>query len=523
MPTFRPTALGFNYYGWRGSQPYNAADVPVPNYLVTQGVDRTVLEQQFAYEWFDSSSKYSGWTNPPFASSGGRLLPQFLENGQPQRILRGFIRRAEYDSSDPKSAGRLYFMYNPETITRDYVSYLDQGALDPFNTVYQSGNLVPPPSYMDFSFSLLFDRQIESVDPTFPGVFVDYQFFDLVVRNILPTMDPNTTSSTQLPDNGIMMVNPRDVTVVFSPQITVQGRPLNARVTFQKFTHRMVPVRMQIDLTMRVTYFGPMKDMTEYKADETVAAASIPWDTVVASPFTMTPDDIATYSKALLENMKNNLLSSDQIQALLKDLPDSVQNALGQDTEANLSINSSIVEFGLKKLTDNHTEYDRSRRSQLWNYADCSSFVWGAFANHDPPYSTDMGWLDWNSYNKGIQDTSAMIAMCEGGQSPVKEIFKATSTSASARSTIITAAMPNLVKGDLLFRKAGIVPGHDSGGTPVGHVAFVYSNNTDAKTLELVDAARPGLVGKRSTGWNLIISDYTHCYRPMVGTKKGDN
>ena len=81
-------------------------------------------------------------------------------------------------------------MYNPEQITRDYVSYLDQGALDPFNTVFQSGNLVPPPSFMDFTFSLLFDRQEEAQSSRHPGVFVDYEFFDLVVRNITPDRQP---------------------------------------------------------------------------------------------------------------------------------------------------------------------------------------------------------------------------------------------------------------------------------------------------------------------------------------------
>ena len=87
-------------------------------------------------------------------------------------------------------------------------------------------------------------------------MLVDYQFFDLVVRNVIPT-DPNQMSN-QLPDNGVMMVNPRDITVVFSPQLTVQGRPINAQVVFEKFTHRMTPIRMRISLEMRVMYFGPM-------------------------------------------------------------------------------------------------------------------------------------------------------------------------------------------------------------------------------------------------------------------------
>ena len=162
-------------------------------------------------------------------------------------------------------------MYNPEIISRDYVSYLEQGALDPFNTVYQSGNLVAPPSILDFSFELFFDRQEEATQVNHPGVFVDYQFFDLVVRNVVPS-DPNQASNA-LPDNGVMMVNPRDITVVFSPQLTIQGRPINARVTFEKFTHRMTPTRMRISLTMRAVYMGPIKDMTEYNAETFPAEA----------------------------------------------------------------------------------------------------------------------------------------------------------------------------------------------------------------------------------------------------------
>jgi hypothetical protein len=128
-----------------------------------------------------------------------------------------------------------------------------------------SENLVAPPSFMDFRFDLFFDRQTEAGDVDHPGVFVDYQYFDMVVRNVIPSGDNATAATSQLPDNGVMMVNPRDITVVFSPQLTVQGRPINAQVSFEKFTHRMTPVRMRISLTMRVMYFGPIREQTEYR------------------------------------------------------------------------------------------------------------------------------------------------------------------------------------------------------------------------------------------------------------------
>ena len=281
---YRPTTLAPKAYGWSSAPGYTRADVPTPMMTGT-GLTNEQLQQQFAYEWLNSSEVAWSHSNPPFVSgAAGRLHPSLMTQGSPSgpatggglpaRILRGYIRRAQSEVGKPMSNARLYFMYNPEQITREYVSYLEQGALDPFNTVYQSGNLVAPPSILDFSFELFFDRQEEAADTHHPGVFVDYQFFDMVVRNVYP--DPGHAPANTLPDSGVMMVNPRDITVIFSPQLTVQGRPLNARVTFEKFTHRMTPTRMRIQLTMRAVYLGPIKDMTTYTAEEFPADAVDP-------------------------------------------------------------------------------------------------------------------------------------------------------------------------------------------------------------------------------------------------------
>ena len=283
---YRPSRLVPNAYGWSGSPGYNRADVPTALMNQPSNISQDQFLQQFAYEWFQSGdianslTKFggTGYSNPPFiGGAAGRLIPglRSADGGVP-RILRGYIRRAQYEAVDNSSRSRLYFMYNPETITRDYVSYLDQGALDPFNTVYQSGNLVAPPAVLDFNFELFFDRQEEAQQVDHPGVYVDYQYFDLVVRNVVPSAVDSTSNT--LPDNGVMMVNPRDITVVFSPQFTVQGRPLNAQVSFEKFTHRMVPTRMRIALTMRAVYIGPVKDMTEYKAEVFQAETAVPLD-----------------------------------------------------------------------------------------------------------------------------------------------------------------------------------------------------------------------------------------------------
>lgn len=205
----------------------------------------------------------NGDHNPDFEFNKYQRVPNGISD---PRIVRGYIRRT--DTSDDVGNASLNFMFNPEQITRDYVSYLDQAALDPFNTLYQSGNLVNPPSFVNFTFSLFFDRQDDiaagakwstssgpSTDSSEIGCLIDYQFFDLVVRNVVPSQK----AGNAVPDNGVMMVNPKDITVVFSPQLTVQGRPTNARVNFLKFNHLMVPMRMQIDLTLIITYFGPLR------------------------------------------------------------------------------------------------------------------------------------------------------------------------------------------------------------------------------------------------------------------------
>ena len=325
---------------------------------------------QFAYEWFDQSGRYASGRNPAFHSgAAGRLVPSLADAGISNRILRGFIRRADYDPADSKSTARLYFMYNPEQITRDYVSYLDQGALDPFNTVFQSGNLVPPPSFMDFTFSLLFDRQDEAQDSQHPGVFVDYEYFDLVVRNVDPSIDPNSTTATALPDNGVMMVNPRDITVVFSPQITVQGRPSNARVTFQRFTHRMVPTRMQIDLTMRVTYFGPMRDMVEYTAEETGRRRVDPVGSQRHVAVQMTRSEIEDGGSALhgadeersadARQRSRRFIAAAEATGLLAAGTAAHNNA---NIAASDGINASIVEFGKAQAaaTRHHVQPERA-------------------------------------------------------------------------------------------------------------------------------------------------------------------
>lgn len=246
-----------------------------------QNAKRVELVQRF--------TDRNGLSNPPFRYNQYVKVPNGIKNPQ---ITRGYIRRS--DLADDVGGASLNFMFNPEQITRDYVSYLDQAALDPFNTLYQSGNLVAPPSFVNFNFSLFFDRQDDlAADPKDSrGVLVDYEFFDLVVRNVVPSV----RGVSDVPDNGVMMVNPKDITVVFSKDLTVQGRPTNARVTFAKFDHRMVPIRMQIDLTMIITYFGPLRSafgLNTFRASKQYEAL-VPYSDTLEEGFTTADLELAT-------------------------------------------------------------------------------------------------------------------------------------------------------------------------------------------------------------------------------------
>lgn len=243
--------------------------------LPTSFTDSPNSEAAYALERLSSS--LSGTANPAFAIASSRS--NFAD--APGEIFRGYIRRSDLDSADPTSGFRLYFMYNPETIRRSYVAYLDQQALDPGNALFGSNNLAAAPGIVDFSFDLLFDRHIEvSQDPQNPGTKIDYDYFDLVVRGVVPN---SNTAGNDIPDNGIMMVNPSNLTVVFGQELAVKGRAYNARVRLEKFNHRMVPTRMRISLLMKVFYMGPVQTLPNFTVASTQAAslATVPYDNTV--------------------------------------------------------------------------------------------------------------------------------------------------------------------------------------------------------------------------------------------------
>lgn len=235
-------------------------------------------------------------SNPPFQTSTARLSNPNITSG-PQMVSRGFIRRADpTDASDPTGKYRLRFMYNPEAIQRSYISYLDQQALDPFNTINGSANKSAAPGILDFSFEMIFDRQVENAqDATHQGALVDFAYFDLVVRGVVPS------ANQHIPDNGIMMVNPRDIVIVFSDQFTVRGRPYNARVNYEKFAHDMTPTRIRITLMVKAMYVGPQLPALETPSTrEQLYKSTVPYESAKLNISYYTPTSDAAGVAAMI-------------------------------------------------------------------------------------------------------------------------------------------------------------------------------------------------------------------------------
>lgn len=497
-PTFLRTGVSTNV----------AATVITP----TPDTGNSVQNNQTVYEWADYSSQWK--TNPPFlkGSAGTTLDSIHMQGGGASpRILRGFIRRAQYAINDDASMSRLYFMYNPEQISRDYVNYLDQGALDPFNTVFQSGNLVAPPSILDFNFELFFDRQEEAQNINNRGVMVDMDYFDLVVRNVKPG---GTVGSNALPDNGLMMVNPRDITVVFSPEITVQGRPLNASVTYERFTHKMVPTRMRIRLQMRVVYFGPQRDITTFVPEQVRALESIPYPVTDPKRYQFSYTQLTFDASNEIPGVNAPATSDGSTTTDGETTPASFGNLHDVEVPAGeeaqyIRLNMEAAAHGEEKATANNLQYDaEGGRMSLWKSGDCSSFVWASFA--ELGLSQSLGWEKWGSgwcaNTANMYDSFASAShgrrlwgWDEGGDFPNGGQFD--------------KAFATMTSGDILLRHKN----RHYTGSAKGHVALVWKVDKTAKTVTYIHAASPSadfttgtLSGSRDGSFNYGFRPYPH-------------
>ena len=491
---FKPSSVVPRPYAWRRT-PYYSSRLGSESH---QG--------QVAHEY--ESNVATDLANPAFSSgAAGRLNSAITGDGKTPRILRGYIRRAQTDVTDRVSKTRLYFMYNPEQISRQYLSYLNSSAVDPFNTVYQSGNLVAPPSMLDFSFDLFFDRQDETHQTAdHPGVYVDYQFFDMVVRNVVPN-DP-ASGASQVPDNGVMMVNPQQITVVFSPQLTVQGIPLNASVNFVKFTHRMTPTRMIISLTLRATYFGPLLsqgtpsnltsnedrslDAVSYTAAETQPTAE-DWEGISLSFWEAIPGSEAftglldAAEGGWLDDLVNGRLSTFNSEAGLY--------------VASTAPNGEALAWARANV-NNNTFYsqDSDKRAHLPRSADCSGLVWQAFQA--------TGQLANLGLSSSPEWTGSFLEKWGGNSKYATTLFGVINTP-SGKERFKANYKDTLQPGDVMIRKA--TRNKD------GHMGFVTGVNSDG-TIGWLDASGPRSnpqVGERTMSLDNALS-YTGAFRPRA-------
>lgn len=322
MPDVSPrggtyTVGGINPYGFARTPPYNPAWVP------------EVGAKVGLYERLDYDTRGKGfktresYTNPPFLAVGGTAtapgrVPSWMQSGAGgvRRILRGYIRREEVyafgdpniDESQRRSNGRLYFMYNPNAIERSYQTLEEASSVLMPNTD-PSG--VPPFSSTTATFVLMFDRQEEVATlANHPGCLLDLAVFDLLARggspgqDDIPNRDPggdepvNRPGSTTHPgvepaidalhaagsiadENVSLSFDPGLILyVVFSPSLTFRGSIMGASAIFEKFSHRMTPTRMELNITMRLYAVGQepslkLKSATEAKNAQNTGATGV--------------------------------------------------------------------------------------------------------------------------------------------------------------------------------------------------------------------------------------------------------
>jgi len=280
---------------------------------------------------------------------------------------------------------------------------------------------------------------------------------------------------------------------------------------------------MQIDLTIRVTYFGPMKDMVEYSEEQAVVEGTVPW--ALVDTFTITNEEIKAsaleFTKALEEKLPTEQSLKDALASVVADgtISQPAADILGANASSD-ELNASIAKHALKMVNDNPTKYcgdsgpAGTNRQNLWDWGDCSSWIWAVFASHPSKPNSKMG-PTWNSTfesKKNIPATNGQIDSMRNGSCPCKEIFYSRGNT-TERKNVITPKLKDMKPGDLIFRKEGVVK-------EKGHVAIVTKNDSEGGgVIEYAHCGgprpKPSSVGAMNY-WE-VAESYTECYRPMLG------
>lgn len=289
-------------YGFTGTPAYNPAWNPgVPQSFVgpaLPGTQEVALYERF--DW-DKSIDARQYQNPAFVGIGstGRV-PQWMqgEGGVTKRILRGYMRRSTvYPLSQPglsdqqkATNAKLYFMYNPSDVMRQYVSYTALAGQSSDNPESATSGGQQVPAMVTMNMELLFDRQEEVARfPNHPGVLVDLAVFDMLIGNNITSYDDvmnrdvnfgdaSASTAVSTPSGGADTATLKPgldiyITIIMSPSLVFEGKIMEASALFQKFSHRMTPTRMTLTVTLWLNYTGKLIPATSVNAADQASAA----------------------------------------------------------------------------------------------------------------------------------------------------------------------------------------------------------------------------------------------------------
>lgn len=205
--------------------------------------------------------------NPPFhAGAVGRQMNYHL--GGP--ILRGFLKRYTAPgapvASDVGARGRFYFMFNPTNLQQGFT--YDTSIYNP-SQAQQADSNIQPYGQAAFNFALFLERTAEvNANENNAGCLVDLDVLSYIVRGVPANMAtgalagaagnsdprvhiPGTAAPSVVADpTGTFIGAGQVIDAVFGKYLTMRGTVTSLTFEFAKFSHRMVPTMMTVNIGM---------------------------------------------------------------------------------------------------------------------------------------------------------------------------------------------------------------------------------------------------------------------------------
>ena len=301
----------------------------------------------------------------------------------------------------------------------------------------------------------------------------------------------------------------------------MQGRPTNAQVVYEKFTHEMTPTRMRIALTMRVVYMGPVRDITTFVQEEVNVERRIPFDIEEPQRYNFVYKPI--------EWASNN-----------EDFELAARTDIG---EGNLNVsNTNVASANAARKAHVRwkqfgTIYDKEPigdRHDLWKSTDCSGFVWGGFADnfnyavaegagnmadllkaHQYGTQSMAEVLGWSKFEDGIKGSAiantGAIKGTLGSSEYAERLWWGGSGMTGAK--VFELAMKNCIQGDIMLRIG--VSGHSD------HVAFFWEKAENENSFKVLHAASP-THGVTIGTYSASSTPYNYCARVFASKDNHD-